>query len=82
MGEYGGADNLIALNSQLVFASSQYKTVDGVGVGSLEDEVLKKLGKPNLKTKTGWGYKSGDYVRFYLYFEEGVVKYMSINMPS
>ncbi|MBJ6362649.1 hypothetical protein JFN88_15630 [Paenibacillus sp. MAHUQ-46] len=82
MGEYGGADNLIVLNSQFVFASSDYKTVDGIGVGSLEAEVLEKLGKPNLKTKTGWGYKSGDYAAFYLYFEEGVVKYMSIGMPS
>jgi len=82
MGEYGGADNLICLNSQLLFASSQYKTKDGVGVGLTKEEVLAKLGKPNLETETEWGYKSGDYFKFYLYFDAGVVKYMSITMPA
>jgi len=82
MGEYGGEDNLIVLNAQLLFASSQFKTKDGVGVGLTKQEVLAKLGKPNLETETEWGYKSGDYLRFFLYFDAGVVKYMSITMPA
>ena len=82
MGEYGGVDNLISLNSRLLFASDQYKTKDGVGVGLTKQEVLSKLGKPNLETETEWGYRTGDYIRFYLYFDAGVVKYMSITMPA
>jgi len=82
MGEFGGKDKLIALNSQLLFANSQYKTKDGVSVGMTKQDVLAKLGKPNLETETEWGYKSGDYLRFHLYFDAGVVKYMSITMPA
>ncbi len=81
MGEYGGADNLIALSRQLLFASSQYKTTDGVSVGMTKQEVLARLGKPNVETETKWSYKPGDYSRFHLYFDAGVVKYMSLTMP-
>lgn len=81
MGVYGGDNRIVSLNLMLVFEGG-YETPDGVHVGLTKDEIVQKLGKPNLELDSKWGYKSGDSLRFYLYFEEGKVKYMTVTQSS
>ncbi|BBI31192.1 hypothetical protein [Cohnella abietis] len=72
---------IIAISRQYVFTTNQYKTSGGVTVGSTPDEVLANLGEPSSKSASKWNYNLGDYQRFYLLFEENVVKYMVVLIP-
>ncbi|BBH24127.1 hypothetical protein Back11_54720 [Paenibacillus baekrokdamisoli] len=74
-------NGIIALNRQLLFTDPKYKTQDGIHVGMPREKALKKLGEPNVKLASHWGYKVGDYIRFHLYFEKDTIKWISLSMP-
>lgn len=75
------SDGIVALNRQLLFMDEKYQTRSGVHVGIFREEVLEKLGEPNIKLESRWGYKTGDHTTFHLYFEEDMVKWIGLTMP-
>lgn len=79
MAMYDGG--VLALNLAYVFTEPGYATPDGIEVGTTRDEVMKKLGDPNLPLPDVWGYKIGDYTRFYLYFIDDKVAAIILTMP-
>jgi len=63
-----------------VFTTDKYKTKDGIAVGSTKDEIMEKLGEPNRKSDTKWGYinTEWEFANFFLYFEGDTVKYIEL----
>ncbi|MCC3377239.1 hypothetical protein [Cohnella sp. REN36] len=72
---------VLRVGNAIVFATDANKTSDGVGVGLTRDEVIRKLGEPNVKTNTRWDYRIGDYLKFHLLFEDDKVRFMTLTMP-
>ncbi|GGG67964.1 hypothetical protein [Paenibacillus radicis (ex Gao et al. 2016)] len=72
---------ILTLNLSVVFEDSTFQTKDNIRVGSTEAEVLKALGKPNLKSASKWSYQIGDFNRFHLYFQDGKVAYVVLTLP-
>ncbi|MCI3920659.1 hypothetical protein MO973_10480 [Paenibacillus sp. TRM 82003] len=79
MAEY--ADGILKLNLAVAFTEPGAATPDGVEVGATKEEAREKLGEPNAEAANVWSYKIGDYLRFYLYFEEDAVVAMMHTMP-
>lgn len=73
---------IIATDSEIIFLKDHIQTKNGIKTGMTKDEVLSRLGKPNMKTDTNWNYRSGDFSKFHLYFENNKVIYISLTMPA
>lgn len=73
-------DNFI-FSDAFYFFGENYSTIDGIKVGLTKDEVIQKLGKANLETDAVWSYLQGDYLKFHLYYEDGIVTMLSLTMP-
>lgn len=74
-------NGIVALNRQLLFTDSKYKTSSGVHVGMSREEALQNLGVANIDLDMYWGYKIGDYIKFHLYFADNKIKWLSLTMP-
>ncbi|PZD95805.1 hypothetical protein DNH61_10140 [Paenibacillus sambharensis] len=68
----------LTLSLEIIFTSEDYRTPDGIGIGTTREEVTEILGPANLSTETKWSYKVGDYLKFHLYFEDDKVAYLSL----
>lgn len=79
MAVYDGG--VLKLNLAYAFTEPGYATPDGIEVGTTRDEVLAKLGAPNSALPDVWGYRIGDYLRFYLYFADDEVTAILLTMP-
>ncbi|WP_336773632.1 hypothetical protein [Paenibacillus sp. MMO-58] len=75
------SDGVMQLNRSIVFLDSNHATQDGLAVGMSKDEVVQKLGKPNLQLDSKWSYKIGDYLKFHLYFDHNKIKYIELSQP-
>ncbi|ACT03980.1 hypothetical protein [Paenibacillus sp. JDR-2] len=75
------SDGVMQLNRSIVFMDSNYATPDGLAVGMSKEEVVQKLGKPNLQLDSKWSYKMGDYLKFHLYFDHNRIKYIELSQP-
>ncbi|MCM3630698.1 hypothetical protein M3194_25525 [Paenibacillus glycanilyticus] len=56
------------MNRGIVFMDGNYATPDGLTVGMTKEDVLQKLGKPNLELESKWSYKIGGYLKFHSLF--------------
>ncbi|MFD3261828.1 hypothetical protein ACE3MQ_24830 [Paenibacillus lentus] len=74
-------DGILQLNNKIVFSDSSHETPGAVKVGLTMAEVTKKLDADARKLPSKWSYKSGDYFRFHLYFDDSKVKYMVLSQP-
>lgn len=74
-------DGIMQLFGNIVFMNDKYATQDGITVGLTKDQVIAKLGKPNLQLASCWNYNIGDNLKFKLYFEQDIVKYMVLAQP-
>lgn len=74
-------EGIIQLPLTLIFTNNQYKTEDGITVGTTKDEVINRLGQPHYKSDFQWSYRVGDYTKFGLIFENDKVKYIELYMP-
>jgi len=79
MAVYDGG--VLKLNLAYAFTEPGYATPDGIEVGTARDEVLMKLGVPNRALPDAWGYRIGDYLRFYLYFVDDEVAAILLTIP-
>ncbi|WP_336785249.1 hypothetical protein [Paenibacillus sp. MMO-177] len=75
------SDGVMQLNRSIVFMGSNYATSDGLAVGMSKEEVMEKLGKPNLQLDSRWSYKIGDYLKFHLYFDHNKIRYIVLSQP-
>ncbi len=75
------SNGIVALNRQLLFTDSKYKTPDGIQVGMSREEALQHLGAANIDLDMYSGYKVGDYIKFHLYFADHTIKWLSLTMP-
>jgi hypothetical protein len=74
-------EGIIQSDLLITFSSPDFSTKDGIKVGLTKEQVLKKLGKPNLMLKSEWSYLVGDYLKFKLLFDHNKVKFMSLRIP-
>lgn len=74
-------DGVLQLNNKIVFSDSSHETPGAVKVGLTATEVTEKLDADARKLRSKWSYKSGDYFRFHLYFNDSKVKYMVLSQP-
>jgi hypothetical protein len=65
----------------IYFVTDRYSSTDGVKVGISKDEARQLLGNPAVENAYSWGYRTGDFVTFYLYFDKDRVKYVVFRMP-
>ncbi|TLS50121.1 hypothetical protein EMG79_27625 [Klebsiella pneumoniae] len=79
MAAYDGG--VLKLNLAYAFTEPGYATPDGIEVGTTREDVLVKLGAPNRALPDAWGYRIGDYFRFYLYFADDEVAAMLLTIP-
>ncbi|MBJ6361613.1 hypothetical protein ACFOQM_09970 [Paenibacillus sp. GCM10012307] len=70
------------LHSMIIFKGDQHQTPDGVHTGMSRQQVLDKLGKPNLETATLWGYLTNDYLALFFYFTGDELAFMALPMPA
>lgn len=70
------------LNDLIIFMSGQHGTADEVRPGTTRQQVLDRLGKPNLQTETLWSYMAGDNLNFFLYFNEDQLSCIALRQPS
>lgn len=75
------SDGIMKLNRSIVFMDGNYATPDGLSVGMTKEQVLEKLGEPNLRLDSKWSYKIGDYLKFHLYFDNNKMKYIELSQP-
>lgn len=71
----------IGLSDDLVFLKDTVETRDGIKVGLSKEEVLARLGQANLELDSQWSYKSGDYLKFHLYFADNRIAFIRLTMP-
>lgn len=79
MAAYDGG--VLKLNLAYAFTQPGYATPDGIEVGTARKDVLAKLGAPNMALPDAWGYRIGDYFRFYLYFTDDEVAALLLTIP-
>lgn len=72
---------VLYLYNQIVFSDSTHETPDGVKVGLTPQEVDNRLDAEASTLPSIWSYKSGDYFRFHLYYDNSKVKYMVLSQP-
>ncbi|TCM93320.1 hypothetical protein EV294_107273 [Paenibacillus sp. BK033] len=75
------SDGVMQLNRSIVFTDGNYATPDGLAVGMSKEEVVQKLGKPNLQLDSKWSYKIGDYLKFHLYFDHNKIRCIVLSQP-
>ncbi|WP_201008327.1 hypothetical protein [Paenibacillus glycanilyticus] len=75
------SDGVMQLNRSIVFLDSNHATQDGLAVGMSKEEVMQKLGKPNLQLDSKWSYKIGDYLKFHIYFDHNKIRYIELSQP-
>ncbi|MNJ46624.1 hypothetical protein D3C77_417590 [compost metagenome] len=74
-------NGILELNNKIVFTDSSHGTPDGIKVGLTEKEVVSKLDAEAWKLSSRWSYKSGDYFRFHLYYDDHKTKYIVLSQP-
>ncbi len=74
--------DMINLELQFYFITDRYSKKSGVKVGLTKEQVERILGKPNTQSDAIWAYLTGDYLTFWLFFEDDKVKYMMRRMPA
>ncbi|WP_028559200.1 hypothetical protein [Paenibacillus pinihumi] len=75
-------EGIYELNSLLIFKDERHKTPDGIHNGMSKQQVMDKLGKPNLETSTLWGYLTDDYLSLFLYFNDDKLAFMALPVPT
>lgn len=71
----------ILAGDDLVFLKDTVETKDGIKVGLPKEEVRARLGKANLELDSDWSYKSGDSLKFHLYFADNKVVFIRLSLP-
>ncbi|RUS47447.1 hypothetical protein [Cohnella sp. AR92] len=74
-------EGILHADLQIAFSSPDYATGGDIRVGMAKKQVQNAIGKPNLQVNSQWSYLIGDYLKFYLLFEDDKVKYMVYRMP-
>lgn len=66
----------------IIFMSGEHRTKDDVYPGLTRQQVLDRLGKPNLQTETLWSYMTGENLNFFLYFNEDQLSCIALRQPN